>query len=95
MLARPFVCVPPPQMWNLLTLLPSSNTIVLVIFEKLLRFQLSSDRRQIFATDCTAHTVHCPKIFFENFKQFSYYKGISIGKLKMCKTAIFELIFFL
>jgi hypothetical protein len=49
---------------------------VLVIFEKLPRFQLSSDWRQIFAADRMAHTEHCKKIF-------SSYKGINIGKLKM------------
>jgi hypothetical protein len=67
---------------------------MLVIYEKLQRFQLSSDRRQIFAADRTAHTVHCQKILFENFQKCSSFKGINTGRLKMCKKTIFELMFF-
>jgi hypothetical protein len=39
-----------------------SNTIVLVKFDILLRFRLSSDQRQIFGADRTAHTVHYKKV---------------------------------
>ena len=55
------------------------------------RFQLSSDGCQIFAADGTAHTVHCQK---KNFQKCSSYKGINIGKLKMWKKSIFELVYF-
>ncbi len=44
--------------------------------------------------DRTAHTVHCPKTLLGQFKKCSSYKGINISKLKLCKTLIFELIFF-
>jgi hypothetical protein len=39
----------------------SSKCTFKVIFEKLLGFQLSSDRRQIFGEERTAHTEHCKK----------------------------------
>ncbi len=58
------------------------------------RFQLSSDGRQIFAADRTAHTVHCQKKISQNFQKCSSYKGINIGKLKMWKKSIFELVYF-
>ncbi len=60
----------PPSVviWN------NSKTIVLVIFEKLPRFWLSSDWRQIFRAD--------------HFRKCSSKKVITIGKIKECNKTI-------
>jgi hypothetical protein len=63
--------------------------IVLVIFEKLSRFWLASDWRQIYGADRTAHTVHCQKNFIRKFS----YKGNNTGKLKMYKKANLNILF--
>jgi hypothetical protein len=69
--------------------------IVLVIFEKLPRFRLSFDRRQVFGADHTAHMYYTlSKKFVQFIKKCSPYKGIIIGKLKRCIKQFLNLFLF-